>query len=152
MLPLFKPGGEEHSIIMHLTLGFGSGNQKGYREDTRRRIERAIDAIRLHGVYKGPKKNFLEAWSNGVILLVLSTIGAGCFVVGRYWSDASALESSRDLQELRDSLRIVPVAATEVIPDHNTAKAETKTQKGDTEEKEAETHGHDTLSLPINSR
>ena len=108
----FEHGSDPHVMLTNTRLNLygNAGNfHKEHEEviiEAKSRIDHCIDFIQRFGLYRPPRRNMLESWSNGLIVLILTSIGAGTFLVGKYTSDVAAMELRHELKVLRDSLRI----------------------------------------------
>jgi hypothetical protein len=122
----FEKGSHPHYMLgrIELTLRSTLGPlDKQHTEaiaEAKSRIDHCIDHIERFGLYRPPRKNLLATWSNSLIILILSAIGAGTFLVGKYTSDVSAMELRRELKELRDSLHSAAPPAPVVVTVHDT--------------------------------
>lgn len=77
-------------------------------------IENCIETIRVKGLYKPPKINFLhrlsDTWLTMIIVLVLTTVGSVAFMLGQYSSGLNTIELKRELMQVQDSLwSLIPV-------------------------------------------
>lgn len=120
----FGKDSAQYSFITNFTFAvFGSSgwsdqDWRNARDSNKRKAikftEDCIETIRVKGLYKPPKMNFLhrvnDTWLTMIIALVLTAVGGGAFILGQYSSGLNNIELKRELKQTQDSLRsLIPV-------------------------------------------
>lgn len=144
---LFQTGTPEHDMLVLLELsiytGQGSAQAQSKRiiEEAKMRIDQCIDSIKKFGLYKAPKKNFLETLNNGWILFMLGALGSGAFLVGKYTSDVDAMETRRELKTVQERLEATTSALAKMKAERDAAYTRGNAEHSNTGEQSAHPSG-----------
>jgi hypothetical protein len=71
-------------------------------------LNECIEFIKNNGLYKVPKKNFLESLPNWLIMLLIPALFSAGLAIGKYTSDLQNIELKRELKELKNNKSLIP--------------------------------------------
>lgn len=84
------------------------GSRTSHREDVIQFLDNCIKKIETSGLYKQPKKRFLQEANNAnliaVCIFVAGAIGSACFMLGKYTSDVQNFELEQEIRLKTDSI------------------------------------------------
>lgn len=98
----------------------------GYTYDPIPFLRECIEYIENKGVYKMPKKNFLETVPNWLIMLIIPFLFSVGLATGKYSSDLQNIEYRREIKNLQDSISTLKNTKHSVIIEKEAENADRK--------------------------